>query len=440
MTRIDPSRFPRDFVWGASTASYQIEGAVNADGRGPSIWDVFSHTPGRIDTGETGDIACDHYNRYAEDIALMAGLGLDAYRFSIAWPRIFPEGRGHLNAAGLDFYDRLVDRVLAAGIEPWPCLYHWDLPAALHSSGSGWESRACADAFADYSDVVTRRLGDRAKRWLTFNEPNVFSIFGYLIAYHAPGLSDHERYLDAVHTINLAHGRGCQAIRANVPGALVGLAPNMQPVRGFTDSAEDAAAAAILDSYWNRAFAEPMVHGAYDPILSERLGDRVRDGDLDTICQPLDWFGVNYYSPLYASAADNASGMVMRDPPPGAERSLMGWHVEPASFRESLNDVHRRYGLPIYITENGTADDLEKGTRDQVRIDYYTNHLNALLSARDDGADIRGYLVWTLMDNFEWAKGYATRFGLVHCDFETLERTPKASYHWLQSLIAATRD
>lgn len=436
---LDAKRFPKDFIWGASTASYQIEGAVAEDGRKPAIWDTFSHTPGKIDTGETGDVACDHYHRYEEDVALMKELGFDVYRFSVAWPRVIPDGKGAVNAAGLDFYDRLVDALLAAGIDPWPCLYHWDLPAALHDADKGWEDRACADLFAEYADPVTRRLGDRCKTWLTFNEPNVFTIFGYLVGYHAPGAADHERYLSAVHTVNLAHGKGCQIIRANVPGAKIGLSPNMQPVRGVSDTEADKQAAAVLDSYWNRAFSEPMVHGAYDPIMAERLGSRVQPGDMEIVRQPLDWFGVNYYSPLYAAAADNSTGMLMRDPPPGAERSLMGWHVEPASFREALNDVHARYKLPIYITENGTAEDLPVGARDDVRIDYYVRHLNALLDACDDGADIHGYLTWTLMDNFEWAKGYVTRFGLVHCDFDTLKRTPKASFHWMKDLIAQTR-
>ncbi len=440
---IDPARFPPGFVWGASTASYQIEGAVKEDGRGPSIWDTFSHMPDKIDSGETGDLTCDHYHRYGEDIALMKTLGLDAYRFSIAWPRILPQGRGAVNEKGLEFYDRLVDCILEAGIEPWPCLYHWDLPQALQDDGGGWRNRACADAFADYSDIITRRLGDRARNWLTFNEPNVFSIFGYLIGYHAPGLADHDGFLDAVHTVNLAHGKACPVIRANVRDARIGLAPNMQPVRAASASPADAQAAKVLDAYWNRAFAEPMVHGGYDPVLTERLGARIHDGDLETICQPLDWFGMNYYSPLDAAAADNPSGMRLAPPPPGAELSLMGWEVHPPSFTQMLVEVSQRYGLPVYVTENGTADALSPSAdgeiADRERISYLSRHLSALLEAREAGADVRGYLTWTLVDNFEWAKGYATRFGLVHCDFTSQKRTPKASYHWLKALIEQTR-
>lgn len=438
---VDAARFPEGFIWGASTASYQIEGAVSEDGRAPSIWDTFSHTPGKVERGETGDIACDHYHRHEEDVGLMKALGLDVYRFSIAWPRIIPEGTGEVNEAGLDFYDRLTDSLLEAGIEPWPCLYHWDLPDALHTGGQGWEERASADAFAEYANTVTAKLGDRAKTWLTFNEPNVFTIFGYLIGYHAPGISDHETFLSAVHNVNRAHGKACQVIRSNVPNVRIGLAPNMQPVRPATDTIADREAARILDSYWNRAFADPMVHGRYNPIMTKRLGDRIKPGDMETIHQPLDWFGVNYYSPLYAKAARNTTGMKMADPPLGADISLMGWHADPPSFTDALLDVSKRYpGLPIYITENGTADALPAGEPDQNRIDYYTGHLNALLDAVDKGADVRGYLIWSLMDNFEWALGYRTRFGVIRCDFDTLERTPKASHDWLQALIAQSRE
>jgi len=436
---VKPGDFPKDFIWGASTASYQIEGAHDVDGRAPSIWDAFCREPGRIDNGDTGDVACDHYNRYREDVGLMRQLGLDAYRFSFSWSRVLPEGKGQPNEAGLDFYDRLTDSLLENGIAPWACLYHWDLPLALHDAGKGWTSREIAPLFADYASLMADRLGDRITHWATFNEPNVFAIFGYKMGIHAPGIRDYDLYRDMVHGVNLAHGAAIQALRASLPAhAQLGVVPNMQPCLPREDTDADRLAAARLDAWWNRAFADPMILGKYDPIVSAALGDRVRPGDEDLINQKLDWFGLNHYSPLYASADDSPAGYRWENPPEDTEITLMGWNASPEGFRDILIETAERYSLPIFVTENGVADlaepDAQGRVKDDVRIDFIDRYLAALLEARAAGADVRGYFVWSMLDNFEWAKGYTTRFGVTHVDFETLKRTPKDSFNWLAGL------
>jgi beta-glucosidase len=436
---VKPGDFPKDFIWGASTASYQIEGAHDEDGRAPSIWDAFCREPGRIDNGDTGDVACDHYHRYREDVGLMRQLGLDAYRFSFSWSRVLPEGKGQPNEAGLDFYDRLTDRLLENGIAPWACLYHWDLPLALHEAGKGWTSREIAPLFADYATLMADRLGDRITHWATFNEPNVFAMFGYKMGIHAPGIRDYDLYRDMVHGVNLAHGSAIQALRDALPAsAQLGVVPNMQPCLPRHDTDPDRLAAARLDAWWNRAFADPMILGKYDPIVSAALGDRIRPGDEKLINQRLDWFGLNHYSPLYATADDGPAGYRWANPPADSEITLMGWNASPEGFRDILIETAERYGLPIFVTENGVADlaepDAQGRVKDDVRIDFIDRYLAALLEARAVGADVRGYFVWSLLDNFEWAKGYTTRFGVTHVDFETLKRTPKDSFHWLAGL------
>ncbi|MEH6488823.1 GH1 family beta-glucosidase [Hyphomonas oceanitis] len=436
---VKPGDFPKDFIWGASTASYQIEGAHDEDGRAPSIWDAFCREPGRIDNGDTGDVACDHYHRYREDVGLMRQLGLDAYRFSFSWSRVLPEGKGKPNEAGLDFYDRLTDSLLENGIAPWACLYHWDLPLALHEAGKGWTSREIAPLFADYATLMADRLGDRITHWATFNEPNVFAMFGYKMGIHAPGIRDYDLYRDMVHGVNLAHGSAILALRDALPAsAQLGVVPNMQPCLPRHDTDPDHLAAARLDAWWNRAFADPMILGKYDPIVSAALGDRIRPGDEALINQKLDWFGLNHYSPLYATADDGPAGYRWANPPEDSEITLMGWNASPEGFRDILIETAERYGLPIFVTENGVADlaepDAQGRVKDDVRIDFIDRYLAALLEARAAGADVRGYFVWSMLDNFEWAKGYTTRFGVTHVDFETLKRTPKDSFKWLAKL------
>lgn len=434
--------FPAGFVWGASTASYQIEGAHDTDGRGPSIWDAFSAEPGRVKNGDTGNTACDHYHRYKEDVALMRAANFSAYRFSVSWSRVMPKGRGAINEAGLDFYDRLIDELLASNIEPWLCLYHWDLPLALQQAFGGWTSREIVPLFADYARLLAERFGDRVPRWATFNEPNMFTMLGHGAGVHAPGLRSRDAWLDTVHNVNLSHGAAVRALRAALPsGALIGSVPNLQPAMPHTDTDADREAAAKMDAAMNRATADPVFLGKYDPLTREWLGDRLRPGDEEAIYAPLDWLGLNHYSPTYAAARPNPFGFRNMDPPAGAETTLMGWHVKPDAFRDTLIEAARRYRLPIYVTENGMADAVEPGAdgkvNDAARISYLDRYLGAVLEARAAGADIRGYLVWSLLDNFEWAMGYGPRFGIVHVDYQTQKRTPKASYHWLAELAGA---
>jgi len=432
-----------DFVWGASTSSYQIEGAAREDGRGESIWDLFCRQPGRIQNGDTGDVACDHYHRYREDVALLRDLGIGAYRFSIAWPRVLPSGKGAPNEAGLAFYDRLVDSLLAAGIEPWVCLYHWDLPQALQEAG-GWANRDCASWFADYARVVASRLGDRVKRFATFNEPGVFSLFGYAFGWHPPAVDDADSHHAAIHHVNLAHGMAIDVLRDYVIGASLGAIHNMQPARPVQATPEDKAAARMLDCYWNRAFADPQMLGAYPDAIASRMAPFCRDGDLQRIHRPVDWLGINHYSPVYARA-DSASrlGFAWSDAPADAPRSPIGWQIDPAAFRDVLLDACDRYGLPIYVTENGAGAveqaDASGAVDDRERIDYLAAYLEALEEAIVLGADVRGYFVWSLLDNFEWGAGYASRFGIVRVDYATQARTPKASARWYAARIAAHR-
>jgi len=425
------------FVWGVSTASYQIEGAVNEDGRGPSIWDTFCRQQGRVANGDTGDVACDHYHRYAQDIALMRDLDVGAYRFSVAWPRALPAGRGAINEQGLAFYDRLVDALLAAGMEPWLCLYHWDLPQALDDRG-GWTNRDCAGWFADYAALVARRYGDRVKRFATFNEPSVFTLLGYGFGWHAPGLTDRSALLRAVHHVNLGHGGGVDALRANVPGASIGAIHNYQPCEPA--SAADQSACDLLAAYWNGAMPEPQLAACYPPLLAADIEPFQQPGDLARICRPVDWFGLNHYSPIYAKAdPDSQLGFRWTNPPPEKKVTGMGWAINPDAFRDTLLAVDRRFRLPIYVMENGYgAQEAPDGTGrilDQQRIDYLRGYTDALRSAIQSGADVRGYFVWSLMDNFEWNSGYAARFGLAYVDYATLRRTPKASFDWYAKLI-----
>lgn len=424
--------FPDSFRWGAATSSYQIEGATDVDGRGESIWDRFCVRPGAIADGSSGAVACDHYRRWRDDIAVMSELGLGSYRFSIAWPRVVPDGTGTVVAAGLDFYDRLVDGLLTAGITPTPTLYHWDLPQALEDRG-GWTSRATAEAFAEYTRVVVERLGDRVATWMTLNEPFVSADHGYVTGEHAPGRTDRRAGLAAAHHLLVGHGLALEQIRAVAPRAEAGIVLNFTPVVAAGGD-DDRTAAELQDDVENRWYVEPIAGLGYPQRSVERLGwdqREVRDGDLDLIAAPIDVLGVNYYTRAVV-AADAA--VAPRDP--NVAITAMGWEIHPASLGDLLRGLHERYRFARYlVTENGAAmPDSSRGADgrvdDQDRIAYLADHLAEVHHAIDAGVPIDGYFVWSLLDNFEWAHGFGPRFGIVEVTPGTLERTPKASALW----------
>jgi len=429
-------QFPAGFVVGVSTAAYQIEGAVHEDGRGPSIWDTFSHTPGRVRDGDTGDEACDHYHRWPEDVALLQELGVDAYRFSIAWPRVQPDGSGPPNAAGLDFYDRLVDALLERGIAAVPTLFHWDLPQALEDQG-GWLSRSTAERFAEYAGHVADRLGDRVRQWITLNEPVVHMAQGYAYGTHAPGRQLMFDALPVAHHQLLGHGLAARALRERGAAAVL-ITNNCTPVVPASDDEADLVAAAMYDGFHNRLFNDPVLLGSYPDFLAEGLAPVVRDGDLDVIRQPLDGLGINYYNPTRVAAPGEGEPLPfdVREIE-GVPTTAFGWPVVPDGLYDLLTGLRDTYGEalpPIHITENGCshADVLD----DAFRVDYLDGHLRAVHRAIADGVDVRGYFVWSLLDNFEWAEGYSQRFGLVRVDFKTQQRTPRQSYRWLQAALA----
>jgi len=431
--------FPSEFVWGASTASYQIEGAVDEDGRGKSIWDVFSHTPGMVKGGDTGDVACDHYHRWLEDVELLARGGFNAYRFSTAWPRILPAGAGAVEPRGLDFYDRLVDGLLGRGVTPWLCLYHWDLPQALQEGG-GWLKRDIADKFADYARIVARRLGDRVKHWVMFNEPNVHAIIGHGLGMHAPGLTGTQNMLAAIHHQNLAQGRALQALRTERGDLRLGTVINLQPVRSSSERAEDQRAAARYDAFWNGAFLGPLLSGAYPAAIADEFNTLQAAGDLQTIRQQIDFLGVNYYSRMYVADAPDSLLGGRTVVPAGLAVTAMGWPITPDGLYEELIALRTRYGnLELYVTENGACFDdhvAPDGTvPDSDRVGFLREHIAAAQRALADGVNLRGYFVWSLLDNFEWAEGYSRRFGVVYVDFNTLKRTPKASFDYLSRIM-----
>ncbi|MFJ6432896.1 GH1 family beta-glucosidase [Streptomyces sp. NPDC091416] len=443
-------RLPDDFVWGASTAAYQIEGAADEDGKGASIWDTFVRRPGAVRDGHTGDIACDHHHRFDEDVTLMRRLGLDAYRFSVSWPRVMPAGAGRIEPRGLDFYDRLVDALLGAGIEPVPTLFHWDLPQALEDEGGGWLNRGTAYRFAEYAAVVAERLGDRVKRWITLNEPFVHMSFGYGFGVHAPGRALMLDALPVAHHQLLGHGLATAALRAAVPGGRILIANNCTPVRLRHDArhVKDVAAASAYDVLHNRLFNDPLLLGSYPDLSAYGMTDPswggvVRDGDLATIAAPLDGLGVNYYNPTWVTApADPAAALPfdLAEPAEPYQRTAFGWPVVPDGLTELLTGLKARYGTglpPVWITENGCSQ--PSGLHDRARIEYLAGHIDAVAVALARGVDVRGYFTWSLLDNFEWAEGYHQRFGLVEVDFATLRRTPRASFEWYRGLIASQR-
>jgi beta-glucosidase len=449
--------FPPGFTWGAATAAYQIEGAVAADGRGLSIWDTFSRKPGNVARGDTGDIACDAYHRYAEDVALMASLGMTGYRFSISWPRVQPAGAGWVNSKGLDYYRALLDELAARDITPAVTLYHWDLPQELQDAG-GWAVRSTALRFADYAEIVARALGDRVGQWITLNEPQVAANHGYRTGEHAPGLRDDQAAAAATHHLLLAHGLAVQALRAELPAsAEVGITLDMHPVRVLPEDHSDVIERArqATDADLNGLFLEPVLRGSYPSHASaSRLPPQslIAAGDMETISQPIDFLGVNYYSPVYLRAgnpadlrrheepADGGQPGVVGYRPPEHERTAMGWIVDPEGLYELLLRLSTDApDLPLYITENGcAAEDYvnhEGSVNDVERVRYLHSHLEAAARAARDGARLSGYYVWSLLDNFEWAWGYQKRFGIVYVDYPTQRRIPKSSAGFYAQVI-----
>ncbi|WP_239469794.1 GH1 family beta-glucosidase [Archangium violaceum] len=435
-------RFPEGFLWGVSTSSYQIEGGAPDDGRGRSIWDTYCATPGKVANGDNGEVACDHYHRYAEDLDLMRHLGAKVYRFSIMWPRVIPDGQGAVNPKGLDFYDRIVDSLLERGMRAWPCLYHWDLPQALQDRG-GWTNRDIASWFAEYTAIVARRLGDRVENWVTFNEPSVSAWVGHEEGRHAPGLTDPRAAVRAAHHLNLAHGRAVAVLRDLTPRTGVGLVLPIHKARTLPQFKErDGHLPALFEDKWNGAFLEPIYRGRYPASVAERFAEHVRDGDLAEIHRPIDFLGVNHYFPSYIqTSTKGAWPFEHTDPPLFFRRTEMNWAIDGHAFYEALMIIKERHGNPpVYVTENGGAfiDVVGPDGRvdDQDRIAYYRDYLAGLHRAISEGADVRGFMPWSLLDNFEWARGYGKRFGIVHVDYGTQKRTPKASFDFMRKVIA----
>ncbi|MBV8503477.1 MAG: beta-glucosidase [Paucibacter sp.] len=435
--------FPSDFRWGVSTSSFQIEGAGQEDGRGESIWDRFCTEPGRIRDGSNGLVACDHYHRWPQDLDLAQSLGVNAYRFSIAWPRILPQGRGQVNPKGLEFYDRLVDGMLARGLQPWATLYHWDLPQALQEHG-GWKNRETVAAYLEYTDVITRRLGDRVKHWITHNEPWCSCIMGYYEGVHAPGETNLAGALQANHHVLLSHGHAIAVIRANSAGAEVGITLSLHPIAAASTSAEDCAAQVRHDGVRNRWFLDPL-HGRGYPADTLALfgadAPQVQDGDMQAIATPTDFLGVNYYFPEEVRHCETGgparSALTHKD---GVERTAFGWEVSPQGMVDLLTRVHRDYApARMVLTENGsTYEDVLRpdGTvADAERKSYLQRHLASLQSAMKLGVPVQGYFAWSLLDNFEWAEGYLRRFGLAYVDYATQSRILKDSGRWYSQFL-----
>ena len=430
-----------DFIWGVATSSYQIEGAANEDGRGQSIWDTFCKVPGKVANFDNGDIACDHYHRFKEDLDLMKWMGVKAYRFSVAWPRVIPDGVGRVNEMGLDFYDRLIDSSLEREIAPWLTMYHWDLPEALQLRG-GWNNREVVEWFGEYGEVLTSRFGDRVKNWMTLNEPLCSAWLGHLYGDMAPGIKDLQTALNVSHNLLMSHGLACQVIRSNVSEANVGIVINVTPAVPATDSQVDSNAAQLADGFDNRWFLDPVFGRTYPADVIDALGasPEIHSGDMKLIAQDLDFLGVNFYFRQTVAADQNSKPLPIRSVNrENVKKTAMNWEVHPQAFEEILLRISKEYSpKAIYITENGSAwnDEVINGEIiDDERIDYLVRHLDAMRSARSQGAPILGYFAWSFLDNFEWAYGYEKRFGLIYVDYKTQTRTPKKSALFYRQLL-----
>ncbi|MFZ9724822.1 MAG: GH1 family beta-glucosidase [Candidatus Nanopelagicaceae bacterium] len=430
-----------EFVWGVATSSYQIEGAANEGGRGQSIWDTFCKVPGKVANFENGDMACDHYHRYKEDLDLMKWMGVKAYRFSVAWPRVIPDGVGRVNEMGLDFYDRLIDSLLEREIAPWLTMYHWDLPEALQIRG-GWNNREVVEWFGEYAEVLTSRFGDRVKNWMTLNEPLCSAWLGHLYGDMAPGIKDLQTALNVSHHLLMSHGLACQVIRSNVSEANVGIVINVTPAVPATDNQDDRNAAQLADGFDNRWFLDPVFGRTYPADVIDTLGasPEIHSGDMKLIAQDLDFLGLNFYFRQTVAADQNSKPLPIRSVNrENVKRTAMNWEVHPQAFEEILLRISKEYSpKAIYITENGSAwnDEVINGEIiDDERIDYLARHLDAMRSAKNQGAPILGYFAWSFLDNFEWAYGYEKRFGLIYVDYKTQKRTPKKSAFFYRQLL-----
>jgi len=435
-----PQSASRPFLWGTSTASYQIEGAVAEDGRTASIWDTFAHTPHKVERSETGDTACDHYHRFKEDVALMRDLGVNAYRFSVSWPRILPDGKGKTNSKGVDFYNRLIDELLATGITPFATLFHWDLPQSLQDRG-GFTKRDIAGWFTDYAVQTAERLGDRVKHWIMLNEPSVFAYLGHALGTHAPGIADPNAFFATTHHLNLAQGTALKALRSLDDSFELGTTFNVHLAIAADDSEASAQMAQRHNDLWNNSFLGPLLAGGYPDRVLPDLETFIQPGDLEISSQKVDFLGINHYFRAHVKANPKAPlGYEQVAPPPELPRTSFGWEINPQHFRDLLLWVHHQYRCPpIYITENGAYFDDELAADGKVhdtrRVEFLDRYINAMLEARTGGVDIRGYFVWSLLDNFEWAAGYRPTFGIVKVDFNTLKRTPKDSFYWYQDFV-----
>lgn len=436
-------QFPEDFCWGAATAAYQIEGAWNEGGRAPSIWDTYAHTPGKVRNGDNGDTACDSYHRYEEDIAYMKELGLRTYRFSISWPRIFPDGTGEVNREGLDYYHRLVDKLLENGIEPFCTLYHWDLPQALQDTG-GWKKRDTIGAFVRYAETLFKAFAGKIKYWTTFNEPWCVSFKAHYIGDLAPGEQNLQSALDVAHHLMIAHGRAVQAFRRSGVSGQIGYAPNVSWREPFSSAQEDIAACRRRTGWMVEWFLDPLFKGEYPDSMIQAFevqGAKVQiqPGDMEDITQPIDFLGINYYTGSLGRYKQGNGLFELEDIDEGYERTDFNWPIYPQGLYKVLLHIKERYGpVPIYITENGACYDGDPAggrLQDDNRTEYLRKHLLQLKRAMDDGVPVKGYMAWSLLDNFEWADGYSRRFGLIHVDFNTLKRTPKDSFYWYKKVI-----
>lgn len=434
-------QFPENMKWGTATASFQIEGATKEDGRGPSIWDTFCETPGKVLNGDNGDIACDSYHRIDEDVAVMKDLGIDFYRFSIAWPRIFPTGTGEVNEKGLDYYIRLVDALLENGIEPMVTLYHWDLPQALQDKG-GWDNRDTIDAFVNYAEVMFKALSSKVEKWITFNEPWCVSFLSNYLGIHAPGNKDLQLAVNIAHHLHVAHGRTVQKFRALGIDGEIGYAPNTTWLEPFSNKQEDIEACRRAVGEFVEWFFDPVFKGSYPQFLVDWFKQKgvtvpIVDGDMEDIHQPIDFVGINYYTGSVARYKEEAGYLDFEPVDMGYEKTDIGWNIYPEGFYKLLTYVTEQYGeVPIYITENGSCYNDEPGVdgrvRDDRRINYLKQHLTSLKRSMDSGVNIKGYITWSLMDNFEWAEGYSKRFGIVFVNYRTLERIKKDSFYWFK--------